>query len=252
MTAPDLVLLFIAAAGAGAINAIAGGGTLVSFPVLLALGVPPIAANVTNAVALCPGYLGAVVSQWRNLRDQQRRLWVCVPAAVVGGLAGALILLNTRERVFQMLIPYMLLAGSLLLAIQDLVRRFAAERAQQHHRASLTWAAIAVLGAGVYGGFFSAGMSVIVLALLALTIDDSFTRINALKQVTAFSVSAAASICFLFSGQVEWLAAGIMAVGALLGGAIGGHIAGRLHPTFLRWTVVCAGMGLAAYYAMKP
>lgn len=251
MTPSDLVLLFIAAAGAGAINAVAGGGTLLSFPILLALGVPPIAANVTNSMALCPGYLGAVASQWRNLRGQGRRLWSCFFAAAVGGSAGAMILLHTREHVFQMLIPYMLLTGSALLAIQDLVSRFAARRSQRQHRASLAWAAIAVAGAGIYGGFFSAGMSVIVLAVLALTIEDSFTRINALKQVTSFAVSAAASVHFMFSGQVIWLAAGIMALGAVLGGAIGGHIAGRLHPTALRWTVVCVGAGLAAYYGIK-
>jgi uncharacterized membrane protein YfcA len=251
MTAAELAILFIAAAGAGAVNAIAGGGTLISFPVLLALGVPPIAANVTNAIALCPGYFGATLSQWRNIRDQRRRLWVCVPAAILGGLIGATILLRTHERTFQMLVPYMLATGSLLLAIQDLVKRFALRRAAEQHHSAVARAALAVLGAGIYGGFFSAGMSVIVLAMLALTLDDTFTRLNALKQVTAFSVNVAATVFFLFSNQVVWAAATIMAVGALFGGAAGGFLAGRLPPGLLRWTVVCAGLGLAIHYWMK-
>lgn len=248
MTAAEIAILFVAAAGAGAVNAIAGGGTLISFPALLALGVPPIAANVTNAIALCPGYFGATLSQRGQLIGQGRRLWVCVPAAAVGGLIGAALLLHTRERTFQMLVPYMLLAGSLLLAIQDLVKRFAVRRAAEHHRAAVPLAAVAVGGAAVYGGFFSAGMSVIVLAVLALTLDDTFTRLNALKQITAFSVNVAATVFFLFSDQVVWSAATVMAFGALLGGALGGRLAGRLHPTVLRWIVVCVGVGVSIYY----
>ncbi len=248
MTAADIAILFVAAAGAGAVNAIAGGGTLISFPALLALGVPPIAANVTNAIALCPGYFGATLAQRGQLSGQRRRLWAFLPAAVIGGLSGAAILLHTHERVFQALVPYMLLAASLLLAIQDVVKRFAVRRAAQDHHASVAWAALAVFGAAVYGGFFSAGMSVIVLAVLALTVDDTFTRLNALKQITAFSVNVAATVFFLFSDQVVWSAAAVMAAGALLGGALGGCIAGRLHPTALRWGVVCVGVGLAIYY----
>jgi uncharacterized membrane protein YfcA len=248
MTAAELAILFVAAVGAGAVNAIAGGGTLVSFPVLLALGVPPIAANVTNAIALCPGYFGATISQRHQLHGQRRRLWLCVPAAAIGGLIGATILLRTHERTFQMLVPFMLLTGAALLAIQDLVKRFAARRAAEHHRGKVASAALAVVGAGIYGGFFSAGMSVIVLAVLALTLDDTFIRLNALKQATAFSVNVAATVFFLFSDQVVWTAAALMAIGALLGGAAGGRLAARMHPTLLRWTVVWVGFGLAIYY----
>src|SRR5687768_18342567 len=108
MTHADLLILGLAAAGAGAVNALAGGGTLISFPVMLALGVPPIAANVTNAVALCPGYLGATLAQRRNLEGQAHRLWVFIPAALLGGVLGALILIRTGERTFMALVPYML------------------------------------------------------------------------------------------------------------------------------------------------
>ncbi len=251
MTFADYLVLFAAAAGAGAVNAVAGGGTLISFPVLLGMGVPAIAANVTNAIALCPGYLGAAHSQRVHIHEQRHRLRVCLPAGLIGGLAGAALLLRTEERVFAMLVPFMLALGSLLLAIQDLVKRFAIRRATEHHREAAAWTAIAVCAAAVYGGFFSAGMSVIVLAVLALTVDDTFTRLNALKQITALAVNVAASIFFLFSDQVIWGAAGVMAIGALLGGAIGGRLVSRLHPTALRWIVVIVGFGLAVYYWMK-
>jgi uncharacterized protein len=249
MTTTDYFLLFCAAAGAGAVNAIAGGGTLISFPALLALGVPPIAANVTNAIALCPGYLGATLAQWRNVRDQRGRLWACIPAAVIGGCVGAAILLQTRERTFQAVVPYMLFTASLLLALQDRVRAFALRRAAKHHRGTpRRLVALGIACAAIYGGFFSAGMSVIVLAVLALMLDDTFSKLNALKQITAFSVNVAATVFFLFSDQVLWAAAGIMAVGALVGGAVGGKLSDRLNPSMLRWTVVCVGCALAIYY----
>lgn len=248
MSFPELSLLFLAAVAAGAVNAVAGGGTLISFPVLLALGVPPIAANVTNAVALCPGYFGASVTQWRSVRTQHRRMWICIPAAIVGGLVGATILVHTREQVFQKLVPYMLFIGSLLLAVQGAVRRLAIRKAAEHHPSHTIVAVLAVGAAAIYGGFFSAGMSVIVLAVLALTLDDTFTRLNALKQVTAFAVNVAAVAFFVFTAHVIWSLAAIMAIGALLGGAAGGHIVERLPPAVLRWSVVCVGFGLAVYY----
>lgn len=250
MTPADFLILGLAAAGAGLVNALAGGGTLISFPVLLALGVPPIVANVTNAVALCPGYFGATLAQRRNLDGQGTRMWVCIPAALVGGIAGALILVRTQERTFQLLVPYMLFVASFLLAIQERVRALVVERARAGHSA-LVVAALAVVLAGVYGGFFSAGMSVILLAVVALTVDDSFTRLNALKQVLAFAVNVSAATFFLFSGQVLWSVAAVMAAGALAGGALGGRIAGRVKPATLRWTVVAVGFGLSIYYWVK-
>jgi uncharacterized membrane protein YfcA len=252
MTHADLLILGLAAAGAGAVNALAGGGTLISFPVLLALGVPPIAANVTNAVALCPGYCGATLAQRRHLRGQGKRLSMCLPAAVIGGILGALVLVRTNERTFQALVPYMLFVASFLLAVQDRVRDFVIRRAASRAMHSMVApAALAIMLAGVYGGFFSAGMSVILLAVVALSVDDSFTRLNALKQVLAFGVNAAAAVFFLFSGHVLWSVAGVMAVGALAGGALGGRIAGRLEPSALRWTVVTVGLVLAIYYWVK-
>lgn len=252
MTPGELLLAAFAAAGAGLINALAGGGTLISFPVLLALGVPPIAANVTNAVALCPGYLGATLAQRGNLQGQRARLWICIPAAALGGVLGAGLLLATRERTFQLLVPFMIAAAALLLAVQEQVRALVLRRSDNpRHGSHAAWAAGAVLAAGVYGGFFSAGMNVIVLAVLGLTLDDTLTRLNALKQAVAFTINVAASVFFLFSGQVLWPIAAVMAVGALLGGALGGRMADRMPPTLLRWTVVWTGLMVAVLYWVR-
>jgi uncharacterized membrane protein YfcA len=253
MTPIELALAALAAAGAGAINALAGGGTMISFPALLALGVPPIAANVTNAVALCPGYFGATLAQAKHLQGQGARLRWCIPAAIAGGLFGGVILLRTHERTFQALVPYMLLLASVLLALQERVRAAVLRRLTHVHgtRHSPLTAAIPVGAAAVYGGFFSAGMSILVLAVVGVTVEDSFTRLNALKQVLAFSINVAAATFFLFSGQVLWLLALVMAVGALLGGIVGGKLAGVLSPTAMRWLVVVVGAALAIYYWLK-
>lgn len=251
MTPVELAIAALAAAGAGAVNALAGGGTLISFPALLALGVPPIAANVTNAVALSPGYFGATLAQFANLRGQRRRLAVCIPAAVIGGLSGAIILVHTREHTFQALVPYMLFVASMLLALQNTIRRAVLRRTGATRAGHELAAALPVALAGVYGGFFTAGMSVIVLAVLGTTLEDDLTRLNALKQAVAFSVNMAAAVFFLFSDQVIWVLAAAMAAGALIGGAAGGRVASRMNPDLLRWLVVIVGLSLAAYYWMR-
>jgi uncharacterized membrane protein YfcA len=247
MTPLELSAAALAAVAAGALNALAGGGTLVSFPVLLALGVPPIAANVTNAVALCPGYFGATLAQRPNLSGQRARLGLLIPAAIAGGLAGAIILLSIGERTFVALVPWMILLASVLLGMQERVRAFVLRRLNHARHARHSWLAsvVPVFAAGVYGGFFSAGMSVLLLAVLGLTLEDTLTRLNALKQSLAFGVNVAAAVFFVGSGTVIWSLAAVMAVGALIGGAVGGRIASRLAPQTLRWTIVVAGIVIA-------
>ncbi len=249
----DYVLVGLAAVAAGAVNALAGGGTLFTFPMLTAVGVPAVAANVTNTVALCPGYLGATFAQAKDLRGQQSRAWLLLPAAALGGIAGGVLLLNSGERLFRTLVPYLILLASVLLAVQDPVRRWLAARAGQAHAPAGAKAAAAVATglAAVYGGYFGAGLSVIVLAVLALTLDDTLTRLNALKQAVAFATNVAAAIFFLFSGEVHWSAAGVMAVGALAGGSIGGRLAGRIAPSTLRAVVVCVGVVVALVYVAR-
>lgn len=253
MSGLDYLLVVCAAVAAGAVNALAGGGTLITFPMLTAVGVPAVAANVTNTVALCPGYLGATFAQSKDLAGQRRRLWLVLPAGAVGGIVGGILLLNTEERLFRALVPFLILLASALLAVQEPVRAWLVRRSGRSGRSGLSEraAVIPVVLAAVYGGYFGAGLSVIVLAVLALTLDDSLTRLNALKQGVAFATNVAAAVFFLFSGQVLWTVAAVMAVGALAGGVLGGRLAGRVKPSLLRAIVVIIGVVVAAIYFVR-
>lgn len=239
--------------GAGLVNALAGGGTLITFPTLTFVGIPAIAANITNTVALSPGYLGATFAQLKDLRGQERRVWILAPASVIGGLVGGILLLNTGEKLFNDLVPYLILMASALLAVQDPIRAWVAKRAGTASTpgSAEKWAAVPVGLAAVYGGYFGAGLSVIVLAVLGLVLEDTLTRLNGLKQAVAFSTNIAAAIFFLFSGQVVWPAALVMAVGALMGGVVGGKLAGRVKPATLRKVVVVIGMVVAIIYFVR-
>ena len=181
------------------------------------------------------------------------RLWLTLPAGVTGGLIGGVLLLRTGERLFRDLVPFLILLASLLLAIQDPVRAWLTRRlsARQSatHLEKLSWLPVGL--AAIYGGYFGAGLSVIVLAALGITLEDNLTRLNALKQLIAFSANLAAAIFFVFSGQVVWSAAAVMAGGALLGGALGGRLAGRVKPSSLRWIVVSIGVIVSVVYFVR-
>ncbi len=170
----------------------------------------------------------------------------------MGGVLGGYLLLQTGEKLFRDLVPVLILLASVLLAIQDPVRAWLVRRMGEHHSASLqrlTWLPVGL--ASIYGGYFGAGLSVIVLSALGLTLEDTLTRLNALKQAVAFSVNIAAAIFFLFSGRVVWSAALVMAVGALIGGTLGGRLAGRIKPSTLRWTVVVIGLIISIIYFVR-
>jgi uncharacterized membrane protein YfcA len=248
----DFVFAGLAALAAGAINALAGGGTLITFPVLTFLGIPAVVANVTNTVALCPGYFGGTLAQLKDLQGQKNRLWIIVPASIVGGVLGGFLLLQTGEKLFKDLVPYLILLASGLLAIQDPVRAWLIRRMGEGHGSKLekiSWLPVGL--ASIYGGYFGAGLSVIVLSALGLTLEDTLTRLNALKQAVAFSVNVAAAIFFVFLGKVLWPVALVMAVGALIGGTLGGKLAGRVKPSTLRWTVVTIGVIVSIIYFLK-
>lgn len=247
----DYLLVGLAAVVGGAVNALAGGGTLITFPMLTAVGIPAVAANVTNTVALCPGYLGATFAQARDLAGQRHRLWLLIPASVIGGIGGGILLLKTGEQQFRSLVPYLILFAALLLAGQDRIRAWLHKRAGRAGVSHESLSPLLVLPAAVYGGYFGAGVSVIVLAVLGLAVEDSLTRLNALKQAIAFSINIAAALFFLFSGRVIWPVALVMAVGALAGGALGGRLAGRVQPLTLRRIVVTAGIAVAAIYFVR-
>ena len=252
MTPVDLVLIGIAAIAAGTVNAVAGGGTLITFPVLTALGIPPVAANITNTVALSPGYLGGTLAQAGDLKDQKTRLWLFIPIGILGGILGGLLLLNTGERLFRQMVPVLILLASALLAVQDRIRLYLQKRKGEAQGMGMhLWGVIPALLAAVYGGYFGAGVSVIVLAVLGLMLDDSLTRLNALKQAMSFAINAAAAVFFLFSGKVVWIAAIVMATGSVLGGILGGKLASRIRPATLRWTVVFIGLIVSIIYFVQ-
>jgi uncharacterized membrane protein YfcA len=241
--------LTLAATAAGLVNALAGGGSLLSFPALTAAGLPALVANLTNTVALSPGYLGAALGQRRGLQAQTRRLATLLPAAGLGGLLGSLLLLHTSERLFFSLVPWLLLLGSSLLWAQRPLRRWLL-RSLEHHDKTLSEreAILPIVLASIYGGYFGAGLGVIVLAVLALTLDDDIIQLNALKQAIALVTNASAACVFVVSAQVNWGAAGLVAVGASVGGALGGRLAGRVNADALRALVVIAGVAMAIIY----
>jgi len=253
MSGIEFVLVGLAAVVGGAVNALAGGGTLITFPMLVAVGIPAVAANVTNTVALCPGYLGGTFAQLSDLRGNMRRLWLLAPVGALGGIAGGILLLNTGEQAFRKLVPFLILLAAGLLAVQGPMRAWLVRRAGSSGPAKIhdIWIVLPVGLAAVYGGYFGAGLSVIVLAVLGLVLDDSLTRLNALKQIISFSINIAAAIFFVFSGQVVWPVALVMAIGALIGGALGGRLAGWIKPVILRRIVVTAGVVIALIYFVR-
>jgi uncharacterized membrane protein YfcA len=246
----DYVYIALAALAAGAINALAGGGTLITFPVLNAVGVPAVAANITSTIALCPGYLGGTLAQLNDLRDQRRGLLLFLPAGLLGGLLGGILLLLSGERLFRSLIPYLILAASLLLAAGEPLKAWLKRRGARTE--STGWPSFfPIVLAATYGGYFGAGLSVIILAVLGLTQNENLTKLNALKQGIAFSTNLAAAIFFLFSGQVVWTAALVMMGFSLLGGTLGGRLAGRISPVYLRWLVVAIGLIVSLIYFLR-
>lgn len=245
----DYLFISLASLIAGLVNALAGGGTLITFPVLTFLGVPAVSASITNTVALSPGYLGGTLAQRKDLQDQKQRLWLIIPASIVGGIIGGYLLLQTGEKLFNQLIPYLILLASILLAIQDPVRAWLLKRSHVSNLEKISWLPVGI--ASIYGGYFGAGLSVIVLSALGLTIEDSLTRLNALKQAVAFAVNTAAAIFFLFSGHVLWTVALVMAIGSLIGGSLGGKLAGKIKPSTLRWTVVTIGVVVSVIYFVR-
>ena len=249
----EYLWIAIAALAAGAVNALAGGGTLITFPTLIFFGIPPISASVTNTVALCPGYFGATLAQSNDLRGQRRRLLFFLPVSVVGGIIGGILLLNTGERLFRELVPYLILLASGLLAVQEPLRAWLIRKSIDHPKKHPS-EALAVLPVGlaaIYGGYFGAGLSVIVLAVLAVLIEDTLTRLNGLKQAIAFAANIAAAIFFLFSEQVVWPVALVMAIGALIGGTLGGRLAGKIQPSVLRKVVVTFGVIVGLVYLFR-
>jgi len=251
---PSLVqygLVGAAGMAAGMVNAIAGGGTLISFPAMTAIGMPAVGANVTNTVALWPGMVGGILAQRRDFDGQRSRLALTVPIGALGGVAGGMLLLYTGEHVFRVIVPYLILIAATLLATQDRLKAWLVKHPHHERRTSPLALGVPVAGGAVYGGYFGAGLGVILLAVLGLVLDDTLTRLNALKQAIALAANLAAALFFLFSGQVDWPIALVVAAGAIAGGSIGGRFAGRISPKTLRAIVVTLSVIVAGVYLVR-
>ncbi|HEY0254417.1 MAG TPA: sulfite exporter TauE/SafE family protein [Kofleriaceae bacterium] len=245
MDSLHLALVGLAAAAGGAVNAIAGGGSLITFPALVACGVPPVLASATNTVAMCPGYLGATYAQRRELSGQRARILRLIPAGAIGGVIGALLLLHTDPRVFGFVVPFLLLAAILLLGFQDQIKR------RLHNIASEAFAPVITGLAAIYGGYFGAGLGVIILAALAIVIAESLTRLNALKQLISLVVNVTAAIVFLAIAPLDPVTTLVMAACSLVGGVVGGRIASRISAKHLRYVVLALGSAIAIDYFAK-
>ncbi len=236
MTLAEVVLLLVAGFGAGAVNSVAGGGSLLTFPALLAVGVPSLTANATNLIAVTPGYVGGTVGYRPQLVGQSARVRRLGTAVCTGALAGSAILLLTPAGAFDTTAPFCVLAACALLVAQPRLTRLTAG-AHEHGRGLLP----AVFAGGVYGGYFGAGLGIMLLALLAIFIDEDLQRLNALKGVLSLLVSLAAALVLAVFGPVDWVACAIIAAASLAGGRLGVGVARQLAPQTLRYTV--AGYG---------
>ncbi|HZP56982.1 MAG TPA: sulfite exporter TauE/SafE family protein [Dehalococcoidia bacterium] len=236
--------LLAAAFAAGAINAVAGGGSLISFPALLAAGYAAKTANVTNTVALWPGYAGGSFGYREELRVQRRRVAALVLPSAAGALAGSAILLATPQSAFDAIVPFLILFACGVLAVQDLLGSFAQTHRlgalhEQHVPLTLH---VATFLLAIYGAYFGAGLGIIMLALLGILMPDDIQRSNALKGMLSLLINAVAVIYFVFFGPVRWLAAAVMAAGAVAGGYLGVGVARRLGRRWLRIAVIAYGL----------
>ena len=241
------VLLCAAAMLAGAINSIAGGGTLLSFPAAIAWGLPSTVANATNAVAMMPGSLASAWAYRNEIRASSRLARLLLPPALIGGITGAVLLYVTPVRVFDMVVPWLVLAATLLILFQPQGRP--TDPKAQGPRAPRRRELLAVacqLGVGIYGGFFGAAMGIVMLGFLSLVMTEDIHHKNALKNVLAVAINGIASIYFAFAGLVSARAALVMIVGAVVGGYTGGKLARRIPARAVRTLVVAIGFGLSA------
>ncbi|MDX1722073.1 MAG: sulfite exporter TauE/SafE family protein [Pseudomonas sp.] len=244
----DILLLVLAGFAAGGMNALAGGGTFFSFPALLAAGLPPVTANATNAVALWPASLAGAWAARASLRPLGRYLLPLLLAGLCGGLLGGLLLLAGGDDVFANLIPWLLLAATVLFTASPWLSRWlAARRAEAaqppHGKLSLA----AHISVSIYGGYFGAGMGILQLAAFSIE-GHPLGRANALKNLISAVIYSVASITFIVAGRVSWYELAVLLVGATIGGYAGGALGQRLPPALLRALVILVGASMTLYY----
>ena len=233
------LLLVAAGFGAGVVNGVAGGGTLVSFPTLLAMGYPALTANVTNTVGIWPGYIGGVTGFRSEIGDQRPHLRQMAPLSLAGAVVGSVLLLSTPASAFARLVPWLVLGASALFAVQPLLANLLSRHEQARTRRVLLTGGLCAVS--VYGGYFGAGLGVMLLALLGMTLPDTLARTSGLRMALSVLVNGIAALVFVVHGSIAWQAAGLLAIGSLFGGWAGARLARRLPATWLRILIVAIG-----------
>jgi uncharacterized membrane protein YfcA len=237
--------IFFAGFAAGAINSIAGGGTLISFPTLLWLGRDPIVANATNAVAIWPGSLAGAVGFRRELAGMRRWLWMLIVPSLAGAAIGSWLLLRTPSSTFERLVPFLILGATLLLAVQETIThrlRSVAKSREQPGAGWITFVFIFQFLVGIYGGYFGAGMGILMLAALGLIGLTDMHQMNGLKNLLAIAINGIAAVYFAVMNAVAWNDVLVMAIGSIAGGYFGARMARRLGRKFVRGAVVAIGL----------
>jgi uncharacterized membrane protein YfcA len=244
----DAVFLALSAIAAGVVNAIAGGGTLLTFPALLATGVPAVAANATNTVALFPGQLASSLAYRKHLAEERRRAITLAVPSLVGGLGGSVLLLALPEKSFEVAVPWLIVFACVLLALQGQLKRLVQNRAAVNHPAAL-W--LFQLGIGIYGGYFGAGIGILMLAAMGILIPSSIQHANALKVLLSLLINAIAAVYFVAAGAVWPGQAVLMAVASIAGGFLGARLAQRLPPAGMRGFAIAVGLYAAVRMFMR-
>ncbi len=230
---------------AGTVNSIAGGGSLITFPLLVSLGLPGVAANVSNAVSVAPGYFAGALGGRPDLAGQGRRIRTIIPTVVAGTLCGSALLLFTPRAVFDVVVPFLLLAAAAMMAFQNRLRALAGHPRDNSPRRSAVLLQAAVFTCGVYGGYFNAAMGVLLIAALALVLDEPLRRISALKNVFSAIVGLTTVLVYSAFGPVNWAVVAILAPATMAGGYLGARLARRLPAEVLRWTIVVFAVAVA-------
>jgi uncharacterized membrane protein YfcA len=250
------ILLFFAGVIAGILNAVAGGGSFISFPLMLFVGVPPVEANATNTVALWPGLATSVAAYRRHINVPRRLLVPLLIASILGGLAGALLLVMTPQRTFLHLIPWLLLGATILFMFGNRLRAMAGRTGNVSVTGDISWLAIALacllqLAVGTYGGYFGAGIGFVMLGMMTLLGMRELHVMNALRITLAAVINLVAVLTFIVSGAVFWGQCLVMMAGALSGGWFGAQYAQKADPKKVRWFIIALGLGLSAYFFIK-
>jgi uncharacterized membrane protein YfcA len=243
----ELLLIALAGSGAGLINAVVGSGTLITFPTLLALGVPPVLANVSNSIGLAPGSLSAALASRPDLAGQRSRIIRYGIASLIGSVIGALLLLRLPPEAFQTIVPVLIGLGCLLVIIGPWLTRQIAARRQRLGVGEISadgppWLFFAIIFTGMYGGYFGAAQGVLVLAIMGVALAESMARINGLKNVLVMVANAVAGIVFVIISEVDWWIVLALAVGSVLGAQVGARIGRRLPPIVYRVVIVTVGV----------